>query len=177
MPSSSQMLPSLYKSLRLLARKRINAESAGISLQATALVHEALLRLGNPSDQKWDSEAHFCGAAAIAMRRVLIDRARRNRRLKHGSGLIRISLDEAQKQAYIDSRELLALDHALTRLAAVDKRKAQVAEYRYFGGLTIAETATVLSISPTTVKADWAFARAWLQREIARSAGIETLAG
>ena len=140
-------------------------EPPGHTLQATALVHEAYLRLVNDGCATWNDPAHFYGAAAEAMRRILVERARRYRRLKHGAGLARIPFDKAEA-AVVDKIELLDLDEALTRLEKFDARKADVVKLRYFVGFTIAETADLLKISPATVKLDWSFARAWLQKFI-----------
>ncbi len=172
--ASDDLIKLVYAELRQLARARLAKEpggGAGMTLEATALVHEAYLRvIGNRSQQKaWDGRGHFFGAAALAMRRILIERARHQRRLKHGGGRERIELDDelAQLQSsQTDGTDLIALDDALTRLEARDPRKAKLVALRYFVGLSIEETAAAMDLSPATVKTEWAFARAWLHREI-----------
>jgi RNA polymerase sigma factor (TIGR02999 family) len=177
--AASELLPLVYEELRRLAASNMAKESgrgAGHTLQPTALVHEAYMRLLGPvgnEDSAWDSRGHFFGAAAIAMRRILIERARSRGRQKRGGGITRVDLHEDAVAAEVDtedkSDELLALDAALTKLEAIDERKARVVMLRYFTGLTIEQTAAALNISPATAKTDWAFARAWLSREIASS--------
>ncbi len=170
-PQASQdLLPLVYEELRQLAAARMAREPAGHTLQPTALVHEAFLRLVEGDGHGWNSRGHFFGAAAEAMRRILIERARRKGRLKHGGGRQREELGEplADLPAEID---LLDLDAAIERLAGIDPRKAELVKLRFFAGLSVAETAEVLDRSPTTVKADWAYARAWLARELDADAG------
>jgi RNA polymerase sigma factor (TIGR02999 family) len=143
-------------------------EAVGHTLQPTALVHEAFVRLlGHDEEVKWDSRGHFFAAAAEAMRRILVENARHKKTLKRNRGGVRIELkDEDAVVDPDDSDELLALDDALTRLASVDHELARLVELRYFSGLSIEETAKVLNISPSTTKRNWAYARAWLRREI-----------
>ena len=166
--SSTDLLPLVYEELRRLAHRQMAAEPAGHTLNPTALVHEAYLRLEKDHDVHWNSTGHFFGAAAQAMRRILVERARRYRRLKHGAGRVRLSLDGviAVDSAPEHGIDILALDTALGELEAKDPRKHQIIMLRFFGGLTIDETARVLDVSAGTVKTDWRFARAWLFREM-----------
>ena len=166
--AANQLLPLVYEELRKLATSRMSRESAGQTLQPTALVHEAFMRLvGNDTGQEWDNRGHFFAAAAEAMRRILIDNARKRNSLKQGGDKARH--DIRSEDAVLnpdDSETLLALDEALTRLAAADPELARMVELRYFTGLTIEETAKVLGVSPRTTKRNWAYARAWLKREM-----------
>lgn len=168
---AADLLPSMYEDLRQLAIRKLANEMPGQTLNATALVHEAYLRVTRePDDSRWDTKGHFYIAAAEAMRRILIDRARRRKAVKHGGDLKREPLDSIVAPAAPDrSEQLLALDDALKRLAAEDERKAQVVKLRYFVGLSVEEVAEILEASTATVKRDWAFARAWLHHEIAES--------
>jgi RNA polymerase sigma factor (TIGR02999 family) len=165
--ASGELLPLVYDELRRLAATYMSRERAGQTLQATALVHEAYLRLIGTEDPGWDNRGHFFGAAAQAMRRILVDRARRRGRIRHGGENRRVELDERAVAEDGPSIDMLALDEALTRLEALDERKAKVVMLRYFAGLGIEETAQALAVSPATVKNEWAFARAWLQKELA----------
>src|SRR5436305_7327535 len=160
--AAEQLLPLVYDELRQLAAHKLAHEKPGQTLQATALVHEAYVRLVDAEKaQPWNSRGHFFAAAAEAMRRILIDNARRKRRPKHGGDRQRIDLDEALSVA--DPREdLLALDEALTRLAAQEPVKAELVKLRYFAGLSLEEAAAFLNISPATAKRYWSVARAWL---------------
>ncbi len=167
--ASDELLPLVYEELRHLAAAKMAHESPGQTLQPTALVHEAWLRLVGADNPKWDSRAHFFGAAAEAMRRILIDNARRKRALRHGGGQQRLPLDEVDLAAAAEDDQLLAVHEALDKLAAQDKTKAELVKLRYFVGLTIAEAAEVLGISEPTAKRYWAYARAWLYREITKS--------
>jgi RNA polymerase sigma factor (TIGR02999 family) len=161
--SSAELLPQVYQELRRLARARLAREPDGLTLQPTALVHEAYLRLaGSGIDRRWDKRGHFFAAAAIAMRRILVERARHYRRTKHGGGQQRVELDFDSPALAPALPDILALDEALTRLEQIDPTKAQVVLLRYFAGLTIEETAAAMKLSPATVKNEWAFARAWL---------------
>lgn len=164
--ASEDLLPLLYEELRQLAQRRMAGEPAGLTLQPTALVHEAYLRLIGDRDIRWDSRAHFFGAAAQAMRRILVERARRHARVRHGGGLKRLPLDNVDLVEEAPTDDLLALDEALSDLEARDERKARVVMLRYFAGLTIEETASAMGVSPATVKNEWSFARAWLYSEI-----------
>jgi RNA polymerase sigma factor (TIGR02999 family) len=165
--AAARLLPLVYDVLRKLAAARLAREAPGQTLEATALVHEAYLRLVGPGDEaRWQSRGHFFAAAAEAMRRILIDRARERQAQKRGGGRRRADLDPDRLAAPERSDDLLALDDALTRLAGKDARKAKLVELRYFAGLTLDEAAAVLGISPATADRDWAFARAWLHREL-----------
>lgn len=166
--AAEDLLPLLYEELRLLAQRRMAGEPAGLTLQPTALVHEAYLRLIGDRDIRWDSRAHFFGAAAQAMRRILVERARRHARVRHGGGLKRLPLDNVDLAEEAPTDDLLALDEALKDLEARDERKARVVMLRYFAGLTIEETASAMGVSPATVKNEWSFARAWLYSEISK---------
>lgn len=166
--ASRRLLALLYEELRELARRKLAREPAGQTLQATALVHEVYLRLVKDDDARWDHRGHFFGAAAEAMRRILIERARAKGRIKRGGRHERVALDEgAARTAPAQTADLLALDEALTRLEAIDARKAQIVKLRFFAGLSLEETAAALERAPSTVKSDWAYARAWLGRELA----------
>lgn len=161
--TAAELLPQVYDELRKLARARLAREPAGLTLQPTALVHEAYLRLTrNATDQRWDRRGHFFGAAAIAMRRILVERARHYRRVRHGGEQHRVELDAEAPAPAPEFADVLAIDQALTRLEQIDATKARVVLLRYFAGLTIEETAAAMDLSPATVKNEWAFARAWL---------------
>ena len=166
--ATEKLLPLVYEELRLLAAQKMSQERPGQTLQATALVHEAYITLVGEEAQDWKSRSHFFRAAAEAMRRILIDNARRKKSLKHGGEHQKIDLDEAiLKRADASSiDDLIALDEALMRLSADEKIRAEVVKLRYFTGLSVEQTADILGISPTTVKRYWAYARAWLLREI-----------
>jgi RNA polymerase sigma factor (TIGR02999 family) len=165
--AAEQLLPMVYDELRKLAAAKLSQEKPGQTLQATALVHEAFLRLVDVDQvQNWNSRGHFFGAAAEAMRRILVERARHKQSLRGGGHLHRRDLDEHDLSAPGPREDILALDEALERLAAKDARKARLVELRYFVGLTGAEAADVLGISVATAERDWAYARAWLHREI-----------
>jgi RNA polymerase sigma factor (TIGR02999 family) len=165
--AASDLLPMVYEELRRLARARMANEPDGHTLQATALVHEAYLRvIGHADERKWDNRGHFFGAAALAMRRILVERARHHARIKRGGDRRRVTLDENAAVFDEDATDLLALNEALTKLEGYDKRKSEVVMLRYFAGLSIEETASALDLSPATVKNEWTFARAWLHREL-----------
>jgi RNA polymerase sigma factor (TIGR02999 family) len=165
--AGEQLLPLVYAELRQLARAKMAREQPGHTLQPTALVHEAWLRLG---EQKFENRAHFFGAAAEAMRRILVERARRKLAVKNGAGAEHVDADEVEIAAPTERNdELLAVNEALDALAVHDPRKAELVKLRYFAGLTIDEAADVLGISAPTAKRDWTFARAWLFREIRSS--------
>lgn len=166
--ASAALLPLVYDELRRLARTKMRQERPDQTLQATALVHEAYVRLVDQTHvPQWDGRWHFFAAAAEAMRRILIEHARRRGRHKRGGGLERISLDDAQPAAHGPCDDLLALDEALTLLAERHPAKAELVKLRYFAGLTIEEAARALDISPATADRHWAFARAWLYRQMA----------
>lgn len=167
--AAAQLLPLIYDELRLLAAQKMAHEPAGLTLQATALVHEAWLRLAADDQQVWQNRAHFFGAAAEAMRRILIDNARRRQALRHGGGQERVELAESRIAASGPDEELLAVHEALDRFAAHDAAKAELVKLRYFVGLTIEQAAEVLGISEPTAKRRWAYARAWLFRELKKN--------
>jgi RNA polymerase sigma factor (TIGR02999 family) len=160
--AAGQLLPLVYDELRKLAAQRLAREKPGQTLQATALVHEAYVRLVGVQDAGWDSRGHFFAAAAEAMRRILVEAARRKHGPERGGDFTRHDLDPEQATPPGPSPRLLALDEALDRLAAIEPRAAEVVKLRYFAGLTVAEAATALGISPRTADGDWAYARAWL---------------
>lgn len=163
--AAEQLATLIYEELHVLAVHYMRGERADHTLQPTALVNEAYLRLLGQQQASWQNRSHFFGIAAQAMRRILVDHARRRRAGKREGGE-RVTLDESVAEAPAQSVDLVALDDALRKLAALDPRQAQVVELRYFAGLDIAEVAEALGISPATVKRDWTFARAFLQREI-----------
>jgi RNA polymerase sigma factor (TIGR02999 family) len=165
--AASQLSQLVYDELRQLAAQQLAHEKPGQTLQATALVHEAYLRLvGGSQGQHWDSRRHFFAAAAEAMRRILIDNARRKRRRKRGGGLVRRELDPEYLTAPEPPEDLLALNEALDRLAAAEPQVAELVKLRYFAGLTIKQAADLLGVSPRTADSWWAYARAWLLAEL-----------
>lgn len=167
-----RLLPFVYDELRCLARQKMAQEGPEHTLQPTALVHEAYLRLVGDGTTRWDSRGHFYAAAAEAMRRILIESARRKASLKRGGGRARVELeltdDHLAQNSQVASDSLLGLDEALKKLEREDPDAYRVVMLRYFGGLTVEETAAAMAISPRTAKRHWSFARAWLQREIDR---------
>lgn len=166
--AADELLPLVYEELRLLAAQRLSQERPGQTLQATALVHEAYLRLVGTEDQSWDNKGHYFKAAAEAMRRILIENARRKKSPKHGGDRQKIDLNEAVLIVgdRVPSETIIALDEALEKLSMKDKIKADVVRLRYFAGLTSKQAAEILKISPTTAKRYWIYSRAWLLREI-----------
>jgi RNA polymerase sigma factor (TIGR02999 family) len=164
--ASEELLPLVYQELRRLAGWKMANERPGHTLQATALVHEAWLRLAGQEGQHWQNRAHFFGAAAEAMRRILVESARRKQRLKHGGQFQRVDLEELDLPSPMPDEDLLALDEALEGLAQFDGRAAEVVKLCFFVGLTQPQAAKELGISLATVERTWAFARAWLFREI-----------
>jgi len=164
--AAEQLLPLVYQELRRLAQWRMSREAPGQTLQATALVHEAWLRLVGEEADQWENRRHFFAAAAEAMRRILIDIARRKQAERHGGGLHRTELQELEVIAGAPDEELLAVHEALDALARHDPRKAELVKLRYFVGLTIEEAANAMGTSLRTAKRDWTYARAWLYREI-----------
>jgi RNA polymerase sigma factor (TIGR02999 family) len=167
--AASQLLPLVYDELRQLAAHRLAHQAPGQTLQPTALVHEAYLRLvGDPEGSDWDNRGHFFAAAAEAMRRILVESARRKGRQKRGGGLTRLDFAAAAEQLAVPEvrEDLLALDEALTRLAAADPQAAHLVQLRYFAGLSIPEAAHALGVPPRTADRLWAFARVWLLREV-----------
>jgi len=166
--AAEQLLPLVYEELRKLAAARLANERPGQTLQATALVHDAYLRLaGGNVEQHWENRGHFFAAAAEAMRRILVENARRKNRIKHGGQMSRRDLDDAEIVAPEIHEDLISLDVALDRLKAVDPQSVELIHLRYFAGLSNAEAAKLLDISPRTADRMWAFARAWLHQEIA----------
>ena len=162
--AAEKLLPLVYDELRKLAAARLAQEKPGQTLQATALVHDAYLKLVDTDKaQHWNSRGHFFGAAAEAMRRILVDSAKRKQSAKRGGQLQRVGLDDDQIVAPSRSIDLIALDEALDRLAVHDSRKAELVKLRYFAGLTIFQAADALRISESTADADWAYARSWLR--------------
>jgi len=168
--AAEQLLPIVYDELRALAKHRMANESPGQTLQATALVHEAYLRLlgDDEAGRQWDNKGHFFAAAAEAMRRILIDRARAKGANKRGGGRARVSLSPEQITLDTVPQELLDLDEAIGRLAEEDPSKADLVKLRFFAGLSLPQAAAVLGISPTTADRHWAYARAWLYNELRR---------
>ncbi len=163
---AEELLPLVYDELRQLAAARLAQERPGQTLQATALVHDAWLRLAGAEPQHWEGRRHFFAAAAEAMRRILVENARRKKRLKHGGHLQRVDIAEIELPSPMPDNELLVLDDALKKLAQTDPDAAQLVELCFFAGLTQAEAAAQLSVSVATAERTWAFARAWLFREI-----------
>jgi RNA polymerase sigma factor (TIGR02999 family) len=169
--AAEELLPLVYDDLRRLAAQRLAQERPGQTLQPTALVHEAYLRLVDTElARRWDSRGHFFAAAAEAMRRILVERARRRGRLRHGGGLRRLDLSETEVAVDpSDDEEILQLDEALDRLAAVRPQAAEMVKLRFFSGLTAEEDAPMVGLSARTARRLWAFARAWLRRDMERS--------
>jgi RNA polymerase sigma factor (TIGR02999 family) len=166
--AAAQLVPLVYKELRRLAGYYMREERPDHTLQATALVHEAYLRLVDQRDVTWQNRAHFFGVAAQMMRYILVDHARIRHAAKRGGESSKLSLDEGADWADVPDEQLLTLDDALNRLAALNAQQSRIIELRFFGGLTVEETAEVLGISPATVKREWRTARAWLHREVSR---------
>ena len=166
-----ELLPLVYAELHRLAHRYMRRERPGQTLQTTALINEAYLRLVSSDQAEWRDRAHFFAAAAQVMRHLLVDRARARRFAKRGGGAHRVTLDEAAAVTRERDPDLLALDEALCRLAAVDERKSRLVELRYFGGLSAEEAAEVLGVSAITVKREWLKAKAWLYRELSRGCG------
>ena len=164
--AAARLIPLVYTELRRLASSYMRKERTDHTLQATALVHEAYLKLIEQRAVNWQSRAHFFGISAQIMRRILVDHARGHLRDKRGGGQIEVPLDEAIVFAPQQSSELVKLDQALDRLVQFDPRQAKIVELRFFGGLTVEETAEVMAISPKTVKRDWSVAKAWLHGEL-----------
>jgi RNA polymerase sigma-70 factor (ECF subfamily) len=162
----TELTPLVYEELRRLAHRQMGGERPNHTLQTTALVNEAYLRLADQANLRWQNRAHFFAVAARAMRRILVSYARSQRSEKRGGGVLKMELDETALVSPEESKEILALHEALEQLATLDSRKAQVVELKYFGGLNYEEMADVLKISPVTVRRDWRFARAWLYTEL-----------
>jgi RNA polymerase sigma factor (TIGR02999 family) len=173
--AANQLLPLVYDELRRLAAQKLAHEKPGQTLQATALVHEAYLRLvasgeaSAPHERHWDSRGHFFAAAAEAMRRILVENARRKRRLKHGGGLQRVELDDELLAVAEPADDVLAVQEALDELAERDPQTAELVKLHFFAGLTMEQAAELLQISPRTAYRNWAYARAWLYRRLHRA--------
>jgi RNA polymerase sigma factor (TIGR02999 family) len=164
--AADELLPAVYEELRHLAAQKLSQERPGQTLQATALVHEAYIRLVGAEAQNWSSRGHFFGAAAEAMRRILIEKARRKQSLKGGGGHQRVDLDDAELAIEEPSTDVIALDEALAKLAEEDPTKAEVVKLRFFAGLSIEQAAAILGISRATADRYWSYAKAWLFHEI-----------
>jgi RNA polymerase sigma-70 factor (ECF subfamily) len=168
-PAAAQkLMPLVYDELRALAAKHLRGERPNHTLQPTALVHEAYLRLIDQTRVHWQGRTHFFAIGAQIIRRILVDHARQRKRRKRGGGAARVTLDDAVALAPQRDEEILALDEALEKLAKLDPRQAQVVEMRFFGGLSVKEVAEQLKVSTRTVEGDWTMARAWLLRELSR---------
>src|SRR6185295_18307591 len=161
-----QMVPIVYDELRRQAARYLRRERVGHTLQTTALIHEAYVRLVDQRNVQWQNRAHFFGIAAQLMRRILVDHARTKKRVKRGGSDVKVSLADATIAVKEQDLDVVALDEALTRLAEIDEQQSRVVELRFFSGLTVEETAEVMGISPATVKRDWSMAKAWLHREL-----------
>ncbi len=161
-----KLMPLVYEELRRLAHQYMRREKPGHTLQTSALVNEAYVRLADQSQIQWESRAHFFGIAALLMRRILVDEARRRNFAKRGGGAIRVSLNETTAVAQGQSASVMALDEALKSLEKIDPRKSRIVELRFFGGMSIEETAEALKVSPGTVMREWTFARAWLRNQM-----------
>jgi RNA polymerase sigma factor (TIGR02999 family) len=161
-----QLVPLVYEELRRQAARYLRRERVGHTLQTTALIHEAYLRLIDQKNVHWQNRAHFFGIAAQLMRRILVDHARTRKRAKRGGSDVRVSFSEAMLQVRAQDLDIVALDEALQRLAEIDEQQSRIVELKFFSGLTVEETAEVLSLSPATVKRDWSVAKAWLHREL-----------
>ena len=160
--AADQLLPLVYEELRKLAVAKMARETPGQTLQATALVHDAWLRLAGSEGQRWDNRRHFFAAAAESMRRILVEKARRRLRIRHGGGLERVDLDDVDIPGQAREEQLVAMDEALTELEREDPARAEVVKLRYFVGMTNRETAEALDVSEATVERHWSFAKAWL---------------
>jgi RNA polymerase sigma factor (TIGR02999 family) len=161
-----KLVPLVYDELRRQAARYLRHERAGHTLQTTALIHEAYLRLIDQKNVHWQNRAHFFGIAAQMMRRILVDHDRTKKRAKRGGSAVRISLSDTTLKSAGQDLDIVALDEALNRLAEIDEQQSRIVELRFFSGLTVEETAEVLSISTATVKRDWSMAKAWLHREL-----------
>jgi RNA polymerase sigma factor (TIGR02999 family) len=166
------LVPHVYKELRRLAHFQLQKERPGHTLQSAALVHEAYARLVGQESLEFESRTHFFAVAAQLMRQILVDYARRHRADKRGKGVCTLTLDDAASLPQRKDLDVVALDDALTALAEIDARQSRVVELRFFAGLSLEETAQALEVGPATVQRDWTAARAWLHREISRSAGV-----
>lgn len=169
-----KLVPLVYQELHALARRYMRGERSGHTLQATALVNEAYVRLIDVNRIQWQNRAHFLAVAAQTMRRILVEFARHRHRQKRGGDVVRVTIDDAMEIAQDNEPDLVALSDALSALATFDARMSQAVELRFFGGLTVQETADVLKVSPETVMRDWKTAKAWLLRELSRSSFRES---
>ena len=169
--AADELLPLVYSELRRLAAQKMAVEALGQTLQATALVHEAWLRLTNDDQRKWNDRTHFFAAAAEAMRRILVDNARRKRTQRHGGGQQRVDMPEIASAVMENDEKVLAVNEALEKFAVLDPHKAELVKLRYFVGMTIEQAAEALGISERTAKRYWVFARAWLHEEIKAQQG------
>lgn len=167
---AERLMPLVYDQMRALARSLLNQEVPGHTLQPTALVNEAYLKLADQNRVSWKGKTHFFAIGAKVMRRILVDHARGRKRQKRGGGMRRISLDEELRVSSRNDEDVLAIEDALTRLDTLDPRQAKIIELRFFGGLTVEEVAEVLRVSKRTVESDWTMARAWLRRELSGEA-------
>lgn len=170
-PSSrpvDELVPLVYDELRRLAARYLRRESRGNTLQPTALVHEAFVKLAGQHRVDWQGRTHVLAIGAKAMRRILVDHAKSKRRIKRGGGLNRIQLDETASLSADRDEDLLAIDEALEKLAGIDERQATIVELRFFGGMTVEEVAQALNVSKRTVESEWTMVRAWLRRELAK---------
>ena len=163
-----RLMPLIDAELRRLAHRYMSRERAGHTLQTTALVNEAFLRLVNRKNLQWQNRAHFFGLAAQVMRTILVDHARSHASVKRGGGVRNLELDEAMVVSQQKAAEVIALDEALKQLALIDPRQSRIVELRFFGGLTVEEAAEVLHVSPVTIKREWSTAKAWLYHELAK---------
>jgi len=161
-----KLMPLVYDELRRQAARYLRREQAGHTLQTTALIHEAYVRLVDQRNVQWQNRAHFFGIAAQMMRRILVDHARTKKRVKRGGSDVRVSIADANVAVKGQDLDVVALDEALDRLARIDEQQSRVVELRFFSGLTVEETGEVMGISPATVKRDWSMAKAWLHREL-----------
>ncbi len=167
--ATDELLPLVYEELRLLAAQKLAHEKPGQTLQATALVHEAYIRLVGDQPQSWENQAHFFAAAAEAMRRILVERARHRHSMKHGGNLQRVALEEAILSVNEPQEDILTLDEALARLTEQDAKVAEVVKLRYFAGLTLGQIAELMHVTRRTVDRHWALGRAWLYQEMMNS--------
>jgi RNA polymerase sigma factor (TIGR02999 family) len=172
--AGDQLLPLVYGELKRMARRYMAGQPPGHTLQTTALIHEAYMKVAGHEDKHWSNRAHFFGVAAQAMRHILVDYARARNAVKRGGEARAVSLDKAALVTDDQAGELVALDDALNRLAEIAPRQGRVVELRYFGGMSVEETAEALKVSPETVTRDWRMARAWLLRELTETGGDET---
>ena len=166
-----QLIPLVHDELRRQAARYLRRERPGHTLQTSALINEAYIRLVDQREVRWQNRAHFFGIAAQMMRRILVEHARARHRLKRGGSMVALPLDEARAAAEEQGVDVVAIDQALTRLSAIDPQQGRIVELRYFSGLSIEETAEVIGISPATVKRDWRMAKAWLRRELGGGEG------